>query len=666
MSATPQRIVGLAALVTVAVLWVVASDTMWWRRAELAALDLWYHLRGPVAPTGSVALVMIDEASVDAFGGWPIPRQLLGDLVDRLIDADASVIAFDLLFSEPGRQVRDSTAGPPPDTGMIDRYLLQDDRNGRLADAMERSGRVIVPYAFVFSSDQANVAGLPDVIAGQAFGVVRTAPGRSIDLPVPAGLIVSAERLAAAAVTLGHVSVLLDVDGSLRRDLSVVPFDGLYFPSLPLEVARLHLGIPRQSVVVTMGETIKLGDRTVPVDPAMGLAVNYYGPEGTFDTYRFADVLDGTLPPGALAGRVVLIGASVLGLGDTFSTPFSRTLPGAEYLATVVENVLRGEALSRPAWSASVELAAIIVLGGLAFAATRAPAIVCALALGCLVAGWGAVCALAFARLGVWIGAVGPVLSVISVGAVQSVGALVHERRRRRAADRSAHRLSHYFDPQVAARLSGGEHAGQGPQTRQAAILFADIADFTAIAERLSASGTHALLQQVHARIDRAVAAAGGTIDKYLGDGAMACFGTLAPTVEAPRQAMQAARLLIADIEDWNRVRQDEGEQPLVLGIGIHYGPVLVGDVGTARAAEFTVVGDAVNVASRLEALTRELEAAIVVSDAVVEGARACGAADELRGLIPRRGVAIRGRQQAMSIWLLPRGVAGDEPQDLT
>lgn len=655
MSARLRWLAGAAAIALALAVWIIASGTAWWRSGELAVLDQWYALRGPVAPSGDIAVVIIDDGSVDALGGWPLPRPVLARVVDRLAAQGASVIAFDLLLTEPTRQVREAEAVEAAADDGGEAYDSQDDRNADLGAAMDAAGRVAVPYAFVFTSERANTSGLPDVIAERALSVVRVGADGPPALPQPAGLIVPAEGLARRAAALGHVSVLLDVDGSLRHDLSVLSFDGLYFPSLPLEVARLHLGIARDDVVVQLGEAIVLGDRVVPVDPTLGVMADFYGPERTFQTYRLIDVLEDGLPDGTLSGRIVMVGASVLGLGDTFSTPYTRTLPGVEFLATVVDNILHDHVLSRPDWEILAELAAILVLGCLAVAGLRAPPVLAAGILAVLVLGWAAACHLAFARADVWLGFLGPAMAVVLVGVLHGIAAFVHERTLRRAADSSVRKLSRYFDPKVASRLAGPEGVDATPQTRQAAIMFVDIAGFTTMAEQMSAEDTHALLQQVHARIDQAVATAGGIVDKYLGDGAMACFGTLAPTLDAPRQALYAARMLVDGIEAWNAERAAAGEQRVTIGIGIHYGPVLVGDVGTVRAAEFTVIGDTVNVASRLESLTRKLAAAIVVSDAAVATAKGCGATTELAGFVAKPPVAIRGRQHKVPIWVLPR-----------
>jgi adenylate cyclase len=216
-------------------------------------------------------------------------------------------------------------------------------------------------------------------------------------------------------------------------------------------------------------------------------------------------------------------------------------------------------------------------------------------------------------------------------------------RQARLAAERA--NLSRYFAPTMVDRLASHPEALSQPQTQDIAVLFADLVGFTDLAERLPDAQVLALLRRYYAEIERAVFDNGGTLDKYLGDGVMATFGTPVPEPGNAAGAIRAARQIVQTV--------DRIGQGLVVSVGVHFGRATVGDVGPDRRLEFAVIGDTVNVASRLEAATREVGARIVVSAALVDRARAEGMAEtDLAGFAACPGLALRGRRAAVDAWV--------------
>lgn len=230
---------------------------------------------------------------------------------------------------------------------------------------------------------------------------------------------------------------------------------------------------------------------------------------------------------------------------------------------------------------------------------------------------------------------------------------LVH---RQVAAEAQRSALSRYFSPNIVRELSTSGGALDQPAMQPAAVLFADMVGFTAISERLAPDALVGLLREFHGRLARVVFAHDGTVDKYIGDAIMVHFGTPRPQTDDPVRALACAAEMIVEIGRWNAERERAGEAPIGIGIGVHYGEVLVGNIGDARRLEYTVLGDTVNVASRLERLTRETGASLVVSDDLVRAVRGCGV--EPSGLIKdlRRDQTrtVRGRREPVAIWCLP------------
>lgn len=229
---------------------------------------------------------------------------------------------------------------------------------------------------------------------------------------------------------------------------------------------------------------------------------------------------------------------------------------------------------------------------------------------------------------------------------------------RQLTAERERANLSRYFSPNMVDELAGMDQPLGAGRKQDAAILFADIVGFTPLAEKLSPEATMALLRGFHGRMARQIFAHGGTVDKYIGDAVMATFGT---PIEGRRDALNAlacAAAMLKDLDTWNAEREAAGEPPLRIGIGLHCGPVVVGDIGDERRLEFAVLGDTVNVASRIEGLTRRLDTSLLVSSTLVDRARIEAEPKDaalLSQLAPAGSEVVRGRTSETEIWTLTR-----------
>lgn len=624
------------------------------RRMELLTLDARFRLRGPLPPGPNVALLTIDDRSVAAAGGWPVSRALLAETVRRLDEAGATVIALDLLLTESGvpagilrglERARDRLPRNNDDRAMIEAALRAADAGGGLAAAIATARRVVLPYSFSATAREANAIDLPEAVRASAYAVVTGAP---VAGPPSAGLIVPQAELIGDA-GLGHVGLLLDVDGALRFDRPAHAVGDRAFPSFAIEAARMFRRLPRDAVALVGDERIELGPLEVVLDTRGHLLVNYYGPRATIATLSLEDLLDGSLRPERVAGRVVVVGATATGAGDRFATPFDQQLPGAEFLATTIDNILTRRALVRDARVVAVDLVAATLLAVLgawiagrgSLARSGAVAVVLATA-------WTGVVWTAFTQAHVWLGMVAPTAAGLGAcGAVEAMRVAALQRRRRRLeAQRS--NLQRYFPPAVVDRLAERKTLLEG--TCEAAVMFVDLKGFTGRAETMSPAAAMNLLRAFHAKVEAAVFQHGGMLDKFIGDGALACFGVPEPSGTACFDALRAAETLVRETRTLSRELEARGQPPLEVSIGIHHGPVLMGDIGN-RQLQFTVVGDTVNTAARIEAMTREHLTTILVSEPVIVRAREL--ADRFE---PVADVAIRGREGTVRLWRLRRG----------
>ncbi len=225
--------------------------------------------------------------------------------------------------------------------------------------------------------------------------------------------------------------------------------------------------------------------------------------------------------------------------------------------------------------------------------------------------------------------------------------------RRQVAAEAGRASLSRYFSPNLVNELATRSGELDRPQVQPAAVLFADMVGFTAISERLPPDALVGLLREFLGRLARIAFQHGGTVDKYIGDAIMVHFGTPRPKADDPARALACAAAMIAEIARWNAERGARGEAAVSVGVGVHYGDVLVGNIGDTRRLEYTVLGDTVNVASRLERLTREAGSPLVVSEALVSAVRGCGGEPTLDRLRPDQARTVPGRREPVAIWCL-------------
>lgn len=227
---------------------------------------------------------------------------------------------------------------------------------------------------------------------------------------------------------------------------------------------------------------------------------------------------------------------------------------------------------------------------------------------------------------------------------------LVH---RQAAAEAERAALSRYFSPNIVRELSTNAEALDRPTTQTVAVLFADMVGFTAISERLAPEALVGLLREFYGRLARIAFAYGGTVDKYIGDAIMVHFGTPRPKTDDPVRALACAAAMIAEMQRWSMERMKAGEVSITIGVGVHYGEVLVGNIGDTRRLEYTVLGDTVNLAGRLERLTRHTGTCLMVSDDLIRAVQACGTepTEIVKGLRRDGTRIVRGRRRPVAVW---------------
>ncbi|WP_200341301.1 CHASE2 domain-containing protein [Rhodovibrio sodomensis] len=579
------------------------SDTLTWR----------YGLRGPRLPEAPVTIVAIDDATVAAAGGWPVPRDRLGTANRRLSQAGAAVIAVDLLMAEPARD-------PAADAA--------------LADALRASGRTLLPVAGTL--DGAAAGPPPADLAGHTVPL-RRAAGASAP-PRPDALLTPIRMLAKAAAGLGHVNVALGPDGGLTGMHPAIRLsDDGALPGLALLAAAGYHGLDRRDLAVDLPTAVRLGARRIPLGPRGRWTANFYGPGGSFPTLPLIDVLRGAFNLADVRGRVIWLGATATSAGDTFVTPFDPAMPGVEAFATITANLLGGGFLAHGPGTTLAEMAAVFAVGLLSWHAARLrPARLAVIAAVLPAAAWVAVTLAAFSLGQVWLNLTVPVAAG-GLGAAAAVsGRLV-------LGDAQRRRLAHYVPQPLAEALANTDRPAFEGQVLPAAVMFVDMVGFTARSETASPGDTVATMRRLHAELEDGAARHGGYVDNFAGDGAMLVFGVPRPRPDDAARALACARELLARM----------AQLDLPVRIGLQFGPVQVARLGGRQQHQLTLAGDTVNLASRLMAVAKERGVGLAVAGAVVAQAPEAARA-HLAGLVHCPATAIRGRQAPIDVWLGP------------
>ncbi|UHC20173.1 adenylate/guanylate cyclase domain-containing protein (plasmid) [Methylobacterium currus] len=581
-------------------------------RVESALTDLRLRLAGPRQPPAGVVIVAIDDETVRREGGFPVSRTMMARLIESIAAARPRALAVDVLFLEAGRQ-------PEADRA--------------LATALGRAPTVLAAAA-VFEGG-ASEDGIPVAAALHA--------------PIPA---------IGAAASAGIVNVSEDAAGVPRHLPLIVRTGEDAVVSFALRAAALAAG--RDPVV---GEdAVRIGSTTIPLDLGRHLPLRPYGPRRTIPTIRAASLLDGTVPPATLAGRIVVVGVTALGGGDTFATAFDPVMPGVELLATGIAHLTAGGGLRRDAGVRRLDAVAALVLAGAAALlialAPPGPALLLVLL---LLAGWLTAGAVAFAG-GAWWSAALPLAAAGLPVVPLAVARQTRDRRRAAGLARSEAALRRLQPAALADRLAQDPAYLAEPVARDIPVLFIDLSGFTRQSERLGPGRTRAVLKPFHDLVDETAARHGGLVVNFMGDGAMIVFGALDPDPEAAARTVAAAQDLVARTADWI------GREPELAGagraldvrIGAHFGPVILSRLGSDTNQHITATGDTVNVASRLLAVASEAGARLAVSADLLAAA---GVAAPGALFDARRATAIRGRARTLDVWLgrgrTPSGAAG-------
>lgn len=595
-------------------------------RIEAIAYDARVRFVDQPATDPNIVIVDVDEKSLAAEGRWPWPRQRLAALLDRLFDHYGIRLAgFDMVFAEPDRGdglavlslLRQDASLPESARRRLAAIAGSLDNDEKFARALENRAIVLGYYfnSYDSSAAQPNAGVLPTPVVLP--GTVPTAGTAAISWSGYGANLATIARRSRAA---GHINYVPDIDGISRRVPLLARYQDGFYEALSVAMVRELIGAPPVSLVTGTAhagyarvEQVALGDAIqIPVDATLSALVPYHGSAGSYTYVSAADVLAGRLPLAVLTDKIVLIGTTAPGLADLKATPVSTVLPGVEVHANLISGMLDGHIKSEPPYVAGIALAAVVSLGLVLalllprLSPWRATALA-ATAIVLIVAGnW-----FAWSELHLVVPITsGLLLTALLYGLNMSFG-YIEEAQSRKVITGL---FGHYVPPDLVREMSKDptRFTLEG-ESREMTVLFSDVRGFTSISEGMEPRELTRLMHEFLTPLSRAIYDQQGTIDKYMGDCVMAFWGAPVATSDHARQAVMAAMKMI-DAMDALRPRfRARGWPELTVGVGINTGRMSVGNMGSEIRVAYTVLGDAVNLGSRLEGITKQYGVNILV-----------------------------------------------------
>ncbi|MBI5048848.1 MAG: adenylate/guanylate cyclase domain-containing protein [Deltaproteobacteria bacterium] len=599
---------------------------------ELKTIDARFKNRPPIAAGKEVVIATIDEKSLNELGRWPWPRTTIAKLIDVLTSSDAVVIAFDIMFSEPDEhselkalisfkeKYKGSGSIPQGFLEYINKVKTELDSDVQLSMAIKKSARVILGYFFHFGKVETHKQGWELSHNYQQVDVLKQGEENLINASAIESNI---DVIAKGARGFGYYNIIPDNDGSVRWDPLVIRYKDKYYAPLSLQALKIYLGDPPLSL--TLADygvaNIRLGETSIPVDESGRLFINYYGGRDIFPHYSITDIIKGRIEKEKLKGKIVLIGATAIGVYDMRVTPFEGTYPGIDIHATVIDNILNKRFIVRPQWFGLLDILILVSIPILlAIVFNRLDALYGTSVAVVLIIGYVYFSAYLFNK-GLVLNIIYPVLVAITTYLSFILYKWTLEAREKR-------KIKGTFQYYVAAPvmdelMKHPEKLRLGGEEKELTVLFSDIRQFTTISEGLKPDILIKLLNEYLSVMSDVVFKYQGYLDKYIGDAIMAIYGAPLMQEDHIKKACLTAIEMMEKLNVMKQEWREKGLPSLNIGVGINTGNMVIGNIGSEQKYEYTAIGDNVNLASRLEGLNKLYGTNIIISERVQQEIKA-------------------------------------------
>ena len=620
-------------------------------RLEMLFQDAHFQVRGPLQAGPEIVIAAIDEKSIDELGRWPWSRKVMAQLVEKLTAHQVKVIAFDMVFSSPDEssgkrdlvkikeQLRSKFANDSLVDSTLNPLIENADNDAQFAAALKKSHRAVLGYFFHFDSagldhltPQDLQSYLRNIKSTQFNGFIKSSG--DIDLSAmnfKSGYAVESNIpiLSKSASSAGYFNFDTDSDGTLRKLPLIVKYldkttdKHYFFPPMSMRVLERYLG---GSLLIRVGE---LGAENVildaadpieiPVNTEGELLVNFMGSKGTFPHISITDVIHDRrnfILKESLKDKIVIIGATATALGDIKVTPFDPVYPGVEIQATVIDNVLHNNFLSKPDWILAFDLIYLLILGiALTLIYPRMKPIIGAMTCALVAASQFGFSQWVFVDKGLCLTDVFPFLENILIFFSLTIYGYLKEKKERHFIEDT---FGKYMSPKVIDKLLGDPTGLKlGGEEKELTAFFTDLGSFTTLSEKLSAEELVNLLNEYFSEMTEILLKHEGTLDKYDGDAIKAFFGAPVYFADHAKRACWVAIEMQEKLETLQKKRPE-----LSMRIGINTGMMVVGNIGSKIRMNYGMNGDSVNLAARLEGANKEYGTLTLISESTYEQAK--------------------------------------------
>lgn len=659
--------VSISAFIILLVIVLLLSEVAIFDLIELKTFDMRFRWRGYKTPSPAIVTAVIDEESLDKEGRWPWPRNKIAELIKKISDDGAKVIAFDIFFSEPDQnsnlEFLNQLDGEISSMGISDMGLqtfieeskLKSDNDHALAEAIRDSKAKIILSHFFYKSKETLGYEISEEELQNRISIITDSNYKNIQYEKSSKDVlfmhvinqyaseVNLEMFSQAAAGSGFINEEPSDDGVVRYSPLVMRLGEEVYTPFAVQCAWHYLDNPNLILMVDPAGIlgINIGDTFVPTDESGELLVNYLGPPATFPRYSITKILNDQFPKGAFKDKLVIVGSIATGAHDLRNTPFSGTHPGLEVQASVVDNILRNDFISKSQYEVIYDILAIILLGTLIGVIIHRSGPITGL---CVTAGLVVVYIIGtrvlFSYYGLWVNMVYPILTIIlTYISLTAYRYLVEEKSKRFLHST----FSSYLSPELIHDMVTSKTMPElGGEARMLTAFFTDIQGFSVFSEKLTAHQLVELLNEYLSAMTDIIIRERGTLDKYEGDAIIAFFG--AP-MQIPDHTLRACRVAVTMQSTLHNLRQKWKEEKLPPGapernirkapqeewapgdkwpgvvhemmmrIGINSGEIVVGNMGSSMRMNYTMMGDSVNLAARLEAGAKQFGIYTCVSE---------------------------------------------------
>jgi adenylate cyclase len=610
---------------------------------RLRSFDLYQNISPRKPVVRPVVIVDIDEESVSAYGQWPWPRTILADLLTRLYEWQAVAIAFDVVFAEPDRASPSEAVKHFRDLDEATREILAHlpTNDAVFAEVIGR-GKVVVGQSGTNASKTRFLEKYPET----AFATVGPDP-RPYLFGFP-HLLRNLPELEQSAAGRGLFSINPERDGIVRRVPIVMKAGDKIVPALTLDLLRVVAG--SDAILIRTDESgvhnVAVPGLELPTDPNGRIWV-HFSPHDKSRYVSARDVVEGKVAPESFAGKLVLVGTSAIGLLDVKTTPITRAMPGVEVHAQLLEAALTNSLLAAPSYAVVLEMFGAVIAGSALSLLAPVVGVLTLLAIATFAAAaFVATSWIAYSGYQMLLDASFPLIAMLTVYMGLVLVGYVREQIDRRRI-RSA--FAHYLSPTLVERLAQSpQQLVLGGEDRIMTVLFSDVRDFTSIAETYkdNPGGLTSLMNRFLTPLTNAIVARNGTIDKYIGDAVMAFWNAPLNDPTQESDACHAALDMLDCVKALNEERKQEAAasgipfMPINVGIGINTGRCTVGNMGSDLRFQYTVMGDTVNLASRLEGQTKTHGLSTII------GSRTAAAVADQFALLEIESVRVKGKTE--------------------